>query len=526
MCGRLSVCIPIFALLLISACGSEETVVQPDARPHVDARHIDAVVVPDAEETPDAPPAQPDGPPAQPDAAVPTPDAHVNPPDAHVNPPDAAVPMPDGPVTGACVDPNEPNDSTGAATALPASDMTGLGVCTASDHDLFVASPSAANKLYVFSVDSVLADGDLDLLLRNSSGQAIAFSDIQPEMYNSEATVGPTNLQSFSLVGGPGPQPVYLDVYGWDGATNDYTLRSRQVTWKDGIDCVAAGFTRGDCRAQNGAQNMDASQFLPFPVGHDKDPFLPGATFTLSGLEAGMDFTPQMRQIGRRETIMIIRNAVHEVRAAFPGTGAYGLGDLGMPDGGTPEGHPNNTHYQGANMDIAYFIDPAKARAWGNMTYRQICCDAADILDWSCVDTDTSSASYGTCKAGGENTHIVDLDRTAMLIAKIAASGRLRVIGVEAKVAPQIKTHMDMLVQQGKLTAAEATAGKNLMVTASDDPSWVWHFNHMHASFCTRDCTSGRGVMEGPMDPDLHLPLAEQARRVREYVRPSGPRLE
>ena len=26
----------------------------------------------------------------------------------------------------------------------------------------------------------------------------------------------------------------------------------------------------------------------------------------------------------------------------------------------------------------AYFVDPAKQRAWGNMTYRQICCDAAE----------------------------------------------------------------------------------------------------------------------------------------------------
>jgi hypothetical protein len=195
---------------------------------------------------------------------------------------------------------------------------------------------------------------------------------------------------------------------------------------------------------------------------------------------------------------MIIRRAIHEVQLAFPGTGPIGLGDVGLVDGSTPDGHPNFTHENGANVDIAYYIDPAKHRSFGNMAYRQICCDNADVNDWSCVDTNSASADYGVCVDGSESTHIVDLPRTAMLIAKIAGSGRLRVIGVEAKIKPALETALANLVTAGKITVAERAAALSLMASKDDDPSWLWHFNHMHASFCAGTCPTNAVAGAGP----------------------------
>jgi hypothetical protein len=155
-------------------------------------------------------------------------------------------------------------------------------------------------------------------------------------------------------------------------------------------------------------------------------------------------------------------------------------------------------------------VDPARQRAWGNLTYRQICCDAARLDDWSCVNLDTTSAGYGTCKASA--TPIVDVPRTALMIAKIAGSGRLRVIGVEARIKPALEAELGRLQASGKITVAERDAALARMASKDDHASWLWHFNHMHASFCAGDCASKR--LSGPRAPEglwADAPLDGQA---------------
>jgi hypothetical protein len=200
------------------------------------------------------------------------------------------------------------------------------------------------------------------------------------------------------------------------------------------------------------------------------------------------------------------------VQQAFPSTAPLSIGDIGMPDGTTPENHPNGTHYYGAKIDVAYYIRPDVQRSDGNLAYRQICCDAP-LSDWSCVDLGSISATYGTCVAGSENTHIVDLPRTAMFIAKLGSTGRIRVIGTEAKVKPALIAELTDLEAQGLITAAESATGKAIMVTALDDPSWIWHFHHMHVSFKT-DPTSTMKVARG-LWPDM--PPSQQAARARAF---------
>lgn len=436
--------------------------------------------------------------------------------DARPSTPDAGAPVTtaDAAPSGPC-GPSEPaNDSSGTAPPLPAASTEGNTICS-GDSDWYRIEPTQAGKLYVFGTRSILDDGDLDADLTDAAGKSLGASYINDSLYHREGSVGPTDTEVYSVIGKPGAAPLWLRVYGYNGATNRYGVVSRVLDWKDGR-CQDL-FSHDDCRAQTSG-TLDPARLIVFPVTTADDPFIGRATFTLSGLENGQAADPASRQMARRELIMIVRGAIRAVQDAFPGTTPLGIGDIGMPDGTTPDGHPIHTHDNGANIDFAYFVDPAKQRAWGNMAYRQICCDASRLDDWSCVDLDTASAGYGTCKASA--SHIVDVPRTAMAIAKIAGSGRLRVIGVDTQVKPDLEAELAHLASTGKITAAERDAALARMASKDDHPSWLWHFNHMHASFCAGECSAKRAAglpqTEGLWDEALD----GQAERALQYYRP------
>jgi hypothetical protein len=84
-----------------------------------------------------------------------------------------------------------------------------------------------------------------------------------------------------------------------------------------------------------------------------------------------------------------------------------------------------------------------------------------------------------------------------MFIAKIAGSGHLRVIGVEAKIEAELDSALVDLVSQGLITSAEKSAAQAHMATANDHGSWIWHFNHMHISFEISGSRRGTGF-QGP----------------------------
>jgi hypothetical protein len=267
----------------------------------------------------------------------------------------------------------------------------------------------------------------------------------------------------------------------------------------------------------------DASKLLVFPAERANDPLLGDGVFYDNALtdDGNPTYTDASRRWVRREVLMIIRDAIHAVQQRFPGTTRLGIGDVGLQDGTTPEGHPNHTHDYGGNLDISYFIKPEATRAWGNMTYRQICCDADKLTDWDCVDTNTRSAGYGTCVAGSDKTHIVDAPRTALFLAKIAGSGRLRVVGVEAKVKKDIMAALDALVADSTITAAQRSAVSAHVATAEDDGSWIWHFNHMHASFWYDEAQLGLHARPpaGPWQGMSRAQVLEHARRLLDAYR-------
>lgn len=410
----------------------------------------------------------------------------------------------------------EPNETRATAAALPAADTPGLQIC-GGDHDWFEFTPGQAGVVYQVGIDSNYASGNLDVEFVTGADEIRDDARLVPTAYHEENPVGPMNMQLHSMVGATGSDPYWLHVRAVGLATNNYSLVVRETLWQDGANCEAL-FDAQTCRSQYAGGSHDPSRLIVFPQGNPADPFIGDAVYFDNGLSAfgNPPTTFSSARYARRELIMAVRNAVNAVQTEFPGTAPLGIGEVSMPDGTTPSGHPNGTHYEGANVDIAYYIDPAYHTFAGNLTYRQICCDAP-LSDWSCVDTNTASSNYGNCVAGSESTHIVDLPRTALFVAKLVASGRIRIIGFEAKVQAGLESAMDDLVTAGVLTASEAATAKSFVTTSLNHSSWIWHFNHMHASFCTGDCPQAKvdgGVRQGPM---RELPLDTQSDLVRAY---------
>ena len=410
----------------------------------------------------------------------------------------------------------EPNESAEQARPLPEGETAGLQICS-KDQDWFTFEPTVEQTLYRIGIRRNFSSGALGLRLVDAATKVVETGAFSPDDYHPDNALGPTDLESISLIGAKGSKPYFVRVAGENGAVNDYALSATQVRYRDGAKCKDL-FSVQDCQALTEKGEDDPAKLIPFPAGNPADPYLGDGVNFLSGLvQLGNTsvFVPSARRWARRELIMAIRYALHEVQQRFPGTAALSVGDIGVLDGTTPDGHPNGTHEYGGNVDLAYFIRDEAQRQWGNLNYRQICCDAAELRDWRCVDTDPKSKGYGTCLAGSESTHIVDIPRTALFLAKLAGTGRMRVVGVEAKIEAELNAELDKLLSEGAITAAENRSIRERMATANDDPSWVWHFNHMHLSLCYRECPAQRSAavpQAKPLGPWAKVSRDEQHR--------------
>jgi hypothetical protein len=378
----------------------------------------------------------------------------------------------------------EANDTQATASALPASDTPDLTLCQ-GDADWFSFSPTAPSTIYYVGRDAPYTTGDIDLNLVDGDGKVIDDAAFYRNDFNEENPVGPANVEATTIFGALGSPAYFARVFS--AASVDqapYTLLVHQIPYQDGARCEAL-YSKPECRAATSSGAHDSSKLIVFPVGNPLDTYA-GTHVLVAGTSTTVpEINRSANRYARREAIMIVRNAIHAVETQFPGTAPLGIGEIGLIDGTTPWGHPNGTHYYGANLDLAYYIQPEKQHGWGNLTYRSICCDAATIQREVCVNTST-----GVCNPGSETTHIVDLPRTAHFLAKLAASGRLRVVGIEATIEAAINAELLAQKNASTITAAEYSAITARIATANDNSSWVWHFHHLHASFCNGDCSS------------------------------------
>jgi hypothetical protein len=179
-------------------------------------------------------------------------------------------------------------------------------------------------------------------------------------------------------------------------------------------------------------------------------------------------------QYGRRDLIMALRHAMRMVAEAFPETEPLGIGLISMPDGSTPWGEPFWTHNFGSTADLAYFVDEDHLGEWGNRCYRQICAPGAPD-DTSAVGLTTT----GACAAGSAATHIVDVARTALLLAELGATGLVSTFAMDPAPRADLEAELARLDGEGH-PAAGAASG--LIVTAEDDPEVIWLWHHLRVT--------------------------------------------
>ena len=370
----------------------------------------------------------------------------------------------------------EPNETRGAAREI-SGPVDDLQICS-GDTDWFRFAPTQENVLHVVGVNSSYSAGNLDVALTDGAGELQTTSENGPDLYHEEGTVGPLLFEGYAMVGGSGAVDHYLEVKGVSGAVNDYDLVWNQVPYVDGPDCRAAGYTAVQCTAQSSA-GLHPSEFIMFPVGHEADPYIGDGVFFQTGFSqpGWPHYQPSSHLWGRRDLVMAIRYAIHVVQEEFPGTAALGIGDIGTNHGETPDGHPFGTHPYGLAIDTAYYINPENHRTYGNMAYRVICDDRDNLRDWGAVDTDGSTGNYGECVPGSEDTHIVDIPRTARFLAALHEAVDVRVYGVDTAVDDELDAELARL--QG-LGVAGASTARQTMASADIHGSWVWHFNHIH----------------------------------------------
>ena len=370
--------------------------------------------------------------------------------------------------TFACDSRFEPNNTQSAATALPAGDggvTPDLTIC-AADKDWYSVSVPPG-KITMVGVKFAQSTGDLDMQAYSQGGQCLgnrythAYCGLSyPRSYEVDE-----EYLSFLNGGTSGERSYAVQVQGRTTAvTNVYSLNTQTVAWQDGRDCTEVDAST-PC---NGGGSLATAKLIQFPFADPSDPYL--------GDSYRFDSMSNYRWL-RRETIALVRYAIKETQAKFASTKPIGLIDMCQHNAITPgydvndPRHPESTHDQGSNIDIAYYTTLASA---GSLEYNE-----ARIICGP-VETGAGSNNDGSfCTAAAATQHVVDLPRQVYFMSKLFESARVRVIGADRVIAPLLQAEATRQKNAGDITAT--VAAKFTSKLAFGD-GWPFHHHHIHLS--------------------------------------------
>jgi hypothetical protein len=351
----------------------------------------------------------------------------------------------------------ETNDTAGAAKPAPDGATTGLEVC-GTDQDWFSLSVPA-HTIATLGVTFQRSVGDLDLSAHTQGSQCLGgrVSSSCSWTYRDYET-GEEFLSTLNNTHGQTLTSLWR-LIGYRGAQNRYDLVTKLTPWSDGRDCRPT-YTEDDCLGHPST----SPQLIQFPYPDANDGYV--------GDGYRFDSVANYRWL-RRETIMLVRYAIAETQKKFPGTKPLGLIDMCQRNGITPgydvndPRHPESTHDQGGNIDIAYYTTLASE---GSLAYNEarIICDANE---------GNQDGSY--CNASAAQTHVVDLPRQVYFMAKLFESPRARVIGADRVIAPLLKTEAARQHNLGWITAAQRDAFTSGVASGN---GWPFHHHHIHLS--------------------------------------------
>lgn len=352
-------------------------------------------------------------------------------------------------------DTNEPNNSREAATTLTLGTAVLAGRCS-GDTDWFRIEVPAGQIVHVLATFPAPSAANLDLYAYRADGTALGARYPDYDATPDWARAYETSEEGFGFYTGQTSGGTYfVKVTGAStSAEGGYSIVANAIPWMDGANCVAAGFTMAECTSgTRGRQTL-----IPNPFPDPADEFV--------GDDYMFDTMSNYRYL-RRETMMLVRNALHETMERFPGAHPLGMIDQCQRDGITPgydvddPRHPESTHDQGGNIDIAYFQTGADNHA-------RVICDSAE---------GSEDGSY--CLASAATTHIVDLRRQVYFMAVLARSPRARVMGVDRVIAPLLEAEARTMQTEGILTMTEMNDVIDHMAYGD---GWPFHHHHMHLS--------------------------------------------
>ncbi len=202
----------------------------------------------------------------------------------------------------------------------------------------------------------------------------------------------------------------------------------------------------------------------------------------------------------RRDTRMLVQHATSAVLCTLPGSWPLALGDMSMSDSDTPttksgiKRHPKGTHEAGLDIDIAYYqVNTA------NNYLRPVCPHLINGQKaYHCVGP----------------PDILDAERSALFIARLLESPRVRVIGVDGKIGPLIAAAMKKLHDKKLIrTSAWQRFGPAVAWEETNGGAgWYLHHHH-HLHLSTRQTTYGApppppppGLAVGPVPVDASPP--------------------
>ncbi|MCC6622018.1 MAG: hypothetical protein IT385_12220 [Deltaproteobacteria bacterium] len=365
----------------------------------------------------------------------------------------------------------EPNDVIGAAAEVSAPlSVTGLDLC--ADEDWYrVTFPQAT--LGTVGIDFAHIRGDLDLLVYDEDGEFLG-SRVGPQSYGAQSRGYENSVEYHSIMNASEAAAGYFRVRGFNNAQNAYALTVSQTSWVDGLLCTDH-FGFDACRGYTGEPEGELYQF-PFPRADD--PYVPNG-YTLESYG-------QYRWL-RRETMMLVRYAIHEVQQRFPDTDPLGLIDMCDKFGITPgfdvgdPRHPESTHDQGGNIDIAYYQTDGDSSG-------------------SVVCGPNESAHDGYFCTSVTN-HVMDVPRTTYFIAQFNKHPRLRVIGVDKLLAPLIEAEAKKQRDAGWITTE---VYQSLLGKLAYGDGWPFHHHHLHVSmrWWSQDAAQPNGLVVHP-EPEI-----------------------
>lgn len=183
----------------------------------------------------------------------------------------------------------------------------------------------------------------------------------------------------------------------------------------------------------------------------------------------------QYRSFARKDLVMLVKWVTAFVECkAKPGTGngaPLGLGDMSEANGAIPgtsvgsPGHPQGTHTNGFDMDIAYY----QARGTNN-NLRPVCPYLEGGRD-----------AYH-CVGAPDN---LDVHRTALALGAFYESDRVRIIGVDGQVGPLVQAELTKLCAEGTLSTKACSRAKSGITFETTDQGRGWylfHHHHFHVS--------------------------------------------